>query len=1282
MVPYGIKEDAASNGRRPGCIEIVVSMVQSRPAAAWTFKWYYVGANPLTMSSRLTEVLFVVFLALAMPGRAQPILRNPLPVPIQNGLVLLQADFNGDGHDDVVIGAGSGSVNISTVAVHLANGSGPLGPAVVTNLPTQSVDYRKLEDVGDVNGDGNIDLLFSFAEQNSSQKKLQTMLGNGDGTFQAGASSELAYPLSLTHAVLGDFTGNASLDVAAVVPSPQSFAADAVVVLVGNGTGQFSGGTTTTLEGSAMLSGLTAGDLNADGENDLVAQNSYGAGNARRNRILIGNGAGAFVQVGTTSYGNAATGDFNEDGRLDVAVAVEARGNGPSWEYGLWQWFIEISLTNVDGSPGNPTRYPSAYHEAELAPIAVADINGDGNADVVSAGMVGGAVSLLRGTGDGGFEDPLFFLSGPKPWAMAVADFDWDGDIDVLTLSYPEIGSLPALSFVPGNGDGTLQSYRAFHMPWAVAGEARKVNTSGGVAADMNKDGKLDVVVIMQRPDNPVFHLAVMLNDEGGELGAPILSNTGQSGFPAPAFAIADLDEDGKLDAVVVSQVGTTPSAAVLLGMGDGHFGSWTPLAVASIGRPTLGHFNGDSHVDLFLASDTTAAVHPGSGTGTFGAAVISSVDARDVIVGDVNGDGKEDYVSSSSGPILVCINDGTGRFASSSIREVDHSAQIAVEHAALADFDGNGVLDVLMTTASGTETLLGNGDGTFAAPISMRNNTLSYGRPVTTADFDGDGKTDVAFAASIYVGNGDGTFRSRARFRISPLASLVTGLKPTFVAAADLDENGSADLVLVNTDADEVEVFLTRTTADPTLDLPISLSADLTAPRYGDSIKFTALVPAGPILKTGVIVFKIDGTPAALIDGSLFQTAVLTAGQHEIEATYTGDENYLPSTTTMTLTVAKASPAISVSGSPNPQSVGGTVILRALIVAPGPAAPSGTFTFRDGDTPLDVPVTNGEASVNTLTAETHLISADYSGDANFEPATGSYSQQITKPVPQLNFSTSPPSDQLIAGGDVEVHAYFQDTTDITGSIKFYSDSVLLGTVPLTEGVANLITQFTWGDHLLRIEYSGDTNWAAVALNRTLQIHIGPWGTPLAVKASASVTGSVAVLWSRVFGAASYTLWRRNSLGTSWIVAGTFAANVSSTSQSIPPQSVRMYAISATDGDGNASPLSAPDLATAVGFADATITPGVTPIKGRHFTDLRTAIGYVRTFAGLAAYSYSTPTLSGQPVRAVDTLELRTAIAEARAACGVAAVTFTDSSLSPSVEVRALHVLELRTSVD
>jgi Bacterial Ig-like domain (group 3)/FG-GAP-like repeat len=1186
--------------------------------------------------------LTVLAIGLSIPAHAAGIFRNPLPIPIgTNGFSDLQrADFNGDHHDDVLIVNPAGELSVL-----IANGTGPFAAPAITPIPDFATD---LPGIGDVNEDGRNDVVVS----DWPTRTIGVLLGNGDGTFVLGdsfASSDLVGPIAL-----GTFNGDGHLDLAIGTPDTHS-GENTITIYFGDGAGHFSGSVVTSTEWDEVQR-LTTVDMNLDGKSDLIVGNWSG------NRIFLGDGQGGFTKKSATADGDVIVHDFDHDGKPDVAVAAG----------GTHEWFIEVFRGNGDGTVGTSVRYPAGYSSESMDS---ADIDGDGNLDLLAAGTAGSTVTVLRGKADGTFHAPELWLSGPSSWRIVVDDFDRDGKFDFLTGDYnSEIWSL---SFVRGNGDGTFRTDRAFHTGSVVPVLWPGLRSRGGVIADMNNDDKEDVVIIQEHPNTFPTDLGVLLNDGTGKLAFPILTDTGYQRWNGlPPFAIGDLNNDGKRDAVVLNNLGYTPTAKTFLGNGDGTFASAIPLQVSSYNQPILGHFNGDTNLDMLFTGSYSVSLYPGQGNGTFGAGIPSDVQGQDVLIGDLNGDGKLDFVSSAIRAINVGLNDGNGHFTSLPVTSEE------ITTAALADFDGDHKLDLLLTTYVGVETRFGNGNGTFGPPVPFTIRPVPnypWRGPTTTADFDGDGKVDIIFETSVYLSNGDGTFRTRARFRTNGV---------TAISIADMDRDGSPDVVVQKESADDVDVLLTNKAPDPNRTSSISLSTDTTTAGYAQDVVFTATVTGGVIPLGGVVAFAADDHPVALIaidaQGKATFTTAFARGSHHVTATYTGDENYLPSTDSVSLSVTKATTTVTIDGFPNPQPAGQTVTIYVQHIAGyqyGFQAPTGALTLRDGDTPLNVTITNNLVKIKTLAVGSHEISVDYAGDENYEGSTATYTQVITNPVPYLDLQITP-GVPILAGTPVQFHAFFHGA-NVTGTVSFYIDDVLHSTVPIVNAVADRQLSFTWGSHTVKARYSGDSSWGETSASRYYTVLIGPWGTPLAINAMAYGAGSVTVYWSQIAGGVSYTVWRKKSLLDAWEAVVTYPSGVDGTSIGAVANTTSLFAVTATDANGNVTPMSPPDLATSVFFTDFNLVPRETSIKAQHILDLRTAIASARTFAGLSSYSYSNSILAGQKIRAADIQELRTALAQARAAIGLPAVSFTDSTLTPSASViRAAHITELRSGVN
>jgi hypothetical protein len=324
------------------------------------------------------------------------------------------------------------------------------------------------------------------------------------------------------------------------------------------------------------------------------------------------------------------SGDFNADGRLDLAAANTGSNT------------VSVLLGNGNGTFQGARHFDSWREPTSLA---VGDFNGDNHLDLVTSYSGDNAVNLLLGNGDGTFQAARRFAAGPSPLAVAAGDFNGDGRLDLA------VGGL-AVSVLLGNGDGTFQA-------------AREVGSGATVAVgEVNGDGHLDLVTSYWVGDSEggAYLIDVLLGNGDGTFS--VSWNVGAGSSPV----LGDLNGDGRLDLVAVypPDMVDAGSVYVMLGNGDGTFQSNT-LSALGASTCALADINGDGRLDIVTTNHVfnggSVDVLLGDGAGHFPTFQTFPVSPAPTfaVVQDYNGDGFADVVAarSSADVVSVLINDG-----------------------------------------------------------------------------------------------------------------------------------------------------------------------------------------------------------------------------------------------------------------------------------------------------------------------------------------------------------------------------------------------------------------------------------------------------------------------------------------------------------------------------------------------------------------------------------------------------------------------------------------------
>ena len=437
-------------------------------------------------------------------------------------------------------------------------------------------------------------------------------------------------------------------------------------------------------------------DVNGDGRVDLITANEvFGSVGVGYVSVLVGHGDGTFETEANYEVRNPlalVVVDVDRDGYVDLVTVSDE---------------ISVLLGRGDGTFEDERRFAVG-----LGPqtVRVADLNGDGNIDLVTSNYDSGDVSVLLGRGDGTFEEQRRFAVGLGPRTVQVVDVNRDGRVDLVT---PNSGTTVSdvntgfghsvfgtdVSVLLGHGDGTFEVERRF----AVGLEPQMVQV-----VDVNADGRVDVVTANRASDD----VSVLLGQQDGTFADQYRFAVG---FSPGSVQVADLNDDGRMDLVTTNE--NSADVSVLLGRGDGTFEDeyrfevgFTPIILQ------VEDVNGDGHADLVVLPNSGVTVLLGRGDGMFEAPIRLAAGEYPVSVqvADLNNDGRVDLVTANaaSSNVSVLLGCGDGEFES----QRRSNAVFRPNTVQAVDVNGDDHIDLLTSSFDSTDVsvLLGRGDGTF----------------------------------------------------------------------------------------------------------------------------------------------------------------------------------------------------------------------------------------------------------------------------------------------------------------------------------------------------------------------------------------------------------------------------------------------------------------------------------------------------------------------------------------------------------------------------------------
>ena len=1057
------------------------------------------GTLRVTVTNPSGQISNAIYVSVTAPSSAVNVRSNNFnSSPGSMTSAVVAGDFNGDGIEDVAFASGS------SVSILLGNTNGTL---YTGNTYTAGRGAAGLV-AGDFNGDGKTDLAVS----NPQGQTITILLGNGDGSFSvlSATSPTGAYPASI---VAADFNGDGKLDLAVVnmcgsnplqcYPTAAPQGPFLLTILLGNGDGTFTATPTPPTVGNEPAY-MTAGDFNNDGLIDLAVTNM----GDNTVTILMGNGDGTF----TPTFSSPGTGrepqgivtaDFNGDGALDLAVVNQIDGTVS----------ILVNQNCAGTSALNCTfATPKPATKVGNGPIALAaaDINGDGLLDLVVANSGDNTISVLLGNGAGVFtavtpKNPQYFTTPAYPNSLALADVNGDGRVDAVTLAgggYSLMLQSPvaALSLTASNAP-VLPYGQQVYLTATVSSPLAFPFLPTGTVSFMDGTTSLATVAI----------------DYSGH--AVYQSSTLSAGtHQITAVYNGDFNYASSSSASLTQTILQSQSFTVLTSSANPSGTGQAITLIATIQLPSYLSATGTvTFQDLSTSANLgTATVSNNSAQIAVSNLAIGTHSIQASYSGDTN-------FTASTARFSQTVNQATTALSlGSSLSSSSYSQAVTLTATVQPSYTGG--------SATGTVSFYDNGTLWQTAPVlnnvaQITVTGFAIGTHSLTASYAGDSNFagSSAPAVSLTV--------SQAATSITLVSNAnpsVYGQSVTYTATVGLPFNGSTPSGAI-TFYDGTTVlwsgYLSKGSAQATVSSATVGSHPITA-QYGGTSNFTAstspvltqTVNQAPTTLTvssstnpssfgqsvtlyatvqtsynlisngGTVTFSDNGTQlgTATIQGSgtvSITTTSIAVGARTITATYSGDSNLLASSGSLTQTVNPAATATTIASSSYTPAFGQSITLTATVRPTFGNTPTGTITFMDRTTSLGtVSVSNNTASfsISTLSAGTHYISAQYSGDIDSAASTSAQSLVTVSPPPTttvLTSSANPSSyNQPVT---ITATIQFTSTGSPTGTVSFYDGSTSIGSGTVANSAAQLtISGFQLGTHVITATYSGDSNFA------------------------------------------------------------------------------------------------------------------------------------------------------------------------------------------------------------
>jgi hypothetical protein len=539
---------------------------------------------------------------------------------------------------------------------------------------------------------------------------------------------------------------------------------------------------------------VTVADFNKDSQIDIAVANNEGD----NINVFLGLGNETFdtPNIYPTGSGSApssiAVGDFNKDGWTDMAVTNQNTDN-----IGIFLGFDYATFINqtifIYGV------LPTPYH------VAVGDFNNDSHWDLVVANSAINNISIHLGYGNGTFAKQISFQTGQSsdPVFVTVGDFNNDNQSDIVVANY----NTNDISIFLGYGNGSfdnpkLPEFNEIYYPVSIA------------VGDFNDDNCLDIAVANKYADK----ISILIGHGNGSFDMPKSHWLTQGSTPVYVI-VEDLNNDHMLDIAVANYDGD--NIGILLGNGNGTFADTNILATETNSGPyaiATGDFNNDNYTDITVVNQKSKniGVFFGYGNGSFSSQKKISTGSQSyltsILVGKLNSDAFLDIAVSDWGTdnanIGILYGFGDGNFTLIKIYQTDFNSEPT--SIAIGDFNTDDLVDLAVCNSNEhtITIMLRDKSEPFAVQTNFFTGNNSRPRSVTIGYFNNDDLLDIAVANSgtdnvgIFLGYGNGSFAPQEIYPVNKNSN------PHSIATGDFDNDGKADIVVVNILANNFNIY------------------------------------------------------------------------------------------------------------------------------------------------------------------------------------------------------------------------------------------------------------------------------------------------------------------------------------------------------------------------------------------------------------------------------------------------------------------------------------------